>query len=68
MKELGIICRVRIKKYRSYKEVGVIAPNLLNRNFEAETEPKVGDGRDRVQPVWAETLSFADLRPVQRGI
>lgn len=37
MKELGIICRVRIKKYRSYKgEVGVIAPNLLNRNFEAE--------------------------------
>ena len=37
MKELGLVCRVRIKKYRSYKgEVGKLAPNLLNRNFYAE--------------------------------
>ena len=37
MKELGLVCRVRIKKYRSYKgEVGKIAPNLLSRNFYAE--------------------------------
>ena len=37
MKALGLVCRVRIKKYRSYKgEVGKIAPNLLNRNFYAE--------------------------------
>lgn len=37
MKQLGIVCRVRSKKYRSYKgEVGKIAPNLLERNFEAE--------------------------------
>ena len=37
MKELGLVCRVRIKKYRSYKgEVGRIAPNLLDRNFAAE--------------------------------
>lgn len=37
MKEMGLVCRVRIKKYRSYKgEVGKIAPNLLNRNFVAE--------------------------------
>ncbi|BAL00862.1 putative transposase [Oscillibacter valericigenes Sjm18-20] len=37
MKELGLICRVRMKKHRSYKgEVGKIASNLLNRNFEAE--------------------------------
>ena len=37
MKELGLICRVRMKKYRSYKgEMGQIAPNLLERNFEAE--------------------------------
>ena len=37
MKELGLVCRVRIKKYHSYKgEVGKIAPNLLNRNFYAE--------------------------------
>ena len=37
MKELGLVCRVRIKKYRSYKgEIGRIAPNLLNRDFYAE--------------------------------
>ena len=37
MKQLGLICRVRAKKYRSYKgEMGQIAPNLLERNFEAE--------------------------------
>ena len=37
MRELGLVCRVRMKKYRSYKgEIGKIAPNLLNRNFTAE--------------------------------
>ena len=37
MRDLGLVCRVRIKKYRSYKgEVGKIAPNLLNREFYAE--------------------------------
>jgi len=37
MKELDLICQVRMKKYRSYKgEVGKIAPNLLKRDFEAE--------------------------------
>ncbi len=37
MKELGIVCRVRMKKYRSYKgEVGKIAPNHLGRDFHAE--------------------------------
>ena len=34
MKGLGLVCRVRMKKYRSYKgEVGKIAPNLLKRDF-----------------------------------
>jgi putative transposase len=38
MRELGLVCRVRMKKYKSYKgEVGKIAPNLLERNFEAAT-------------------------------
>ncbi len=38
MKELGLKCIVRMKKYRSYKgEVGKTAPNILDRNFEAET-------------------------------
>ena len=37
MKEMGIICRVRMKKYRSYKgEVGKIVSNHLGRNFYAE--------------------------------
>lgn len=36
MKELGIQCFVRAKKYRSYKgTVGKICANLLNRNFKA---------------------------------
>jgi Transposase and inactivated derivatives len=37
MKELNLVCRVRMKKYHSYKgEVGKVAPNLPERNFEAE--------------------------------
>jgi transposase InsO family protein len=37
MKELGLSCKVRMKKYKSYKgEVGKIAPNLLDRNFKAD--------------------------------
>ena len=36
MKELGLICRVRMKKYKSYKgEVGKVVPDLLQRDFEA---------------------------------
>ena len=37
MKELGLVCRVRMKKYCSYNgKVGKIAPNLLNRDFHAD--------------------------------
>lgn len=37
MKELGLKCLVRMKKYKSYKgTVGKIAPNLLNRQFTTE--------------------------------
>lgn len=37
MKELGLVCRVRMKRYKSYKgEVGKIAPNLLERDFAAQ--------------------------------
>ena len=39
MKQLGVQCFVRIKKYKSYKgEVGKICDNLLNRNFKADKE------------------------------
>jgi transposase InsO family protein len=37
MKDLGLVCRVRMKKYRSYKgEKGTTADNELNREFRAE--------------------------------
>jgi len=37
MRHLGLFCRVRMKKYHSYRgEVGNVAPNLLERNFEAD--------------------------------
>ena len=37
MKELGLVCRVGMKKYKSYKgEVGKVAENLLNRDFTAK--------------------------------
>lgn len=38
MREDGIKCQVRLKKYRSYRgQEGKIAPNLLNRDFTAIT-------------------------------
>ncbi|MGI8387830.1 IS3 family transposase [Robertmurraya sp. P23] len=38
MKELGLKSIVRMKKYRSYKgKVGKTAPNILDRNFKAES-------------------------------
>lgn len=37
MKELNLICKVRMKKYKSYKgTIGKIAPNVINRDFKAE--------------------------------
>lgn len=37
MKELGLKCMVRMKKYKLYRgTVGKIAPNLLERNFKAD--------------------------------
>lgn len=40
MKQCGLKCEIRKKKYRSYKgEVGKTAPNVLARDFES-TEPK----------------------------
>lgn len=37
MKQLGLFCRARMKRYNSYRgEVGEIAPNLLERNFDTD--------------------------------
>lgn len=36
MREMGIFCRVRMKKYNSFRgEVGRVVPNLLERDFKA---------------------------------
>ena len=43
MKELGLKCLVRMKKYKSYKRtIGKIAPNRLDRNFIAEAPNENG--------------------------
>lgn len=68
MKELGLVCRVRVKRYHSYKgEVGRIAPNLLNRNFYAEkpNQKWVTDVTD-VMSIWSEALSFSHSGFTQR--
>ena len=37
MRKMGIFCRVRMKKYNSFRgEIGKIAPNLIERNFKAD--------------------------------
>ena len=37
MRKMGIFCRVRMKKYNSFRgEVGRVAPNLLERDFKAD--------------------------------
>lgn len=62
MKELGIQCFVRAKKYKSYKgEIGKICDNLLKREFEAEkpnqkwvtdvTEFRVHDNKLYLSPI-----------------
>ena len=39
MNEMGLKCLVRMKKYRSYRgRIGKIAPNILERDFQA-TKP-----------------------------
>ena len=41
MKELGLKCLVRMKKYKSYKgSIGKIAPNILDRNFATDAQNK----------------------------
>lgn len=37
MRQMGLFCRVRMKRYNSYRgDVGKVAPNLLERDFTAE--------------------------------
>ena len=68
MKVLGLICRVRMKKYRSYKgNVGKIAPNLLNRDFHAgKPNQKWVTDVTEFQLVWRKALSVPDSRSAQQ--
>ncbi|WP_310199223.1 IS3 family transposase [Neobacillus niacini] len=37
MNQMGIKCQVRMKKYKSYRgNIGKVAPNVLNRDFQAD--------------------------------
>lgn len=62
MKQCGLKCEIRRKRYRSYKgEVGKVAPNILNRNFKSDaplkklatdvTEFSVGDEKVYLSPI-----------------
>jgi transposase InsO family protein len=62
MKELNLVCKVRRKKYKSFKgEVGKIAPNILQRQFNAVkpfeklvtdvTEFKLNDTKIYLSPI-----------------
>lgn len=63
MRELGLFCRVRMKKYSSYRgEVGEAAPNILNRDFKAE--PKVGHRHNRIPIVRRKAVFVSDYRPL----
>ena len=43
MKEENLTCKVRLKKYRSYRGTeGRIAPNIIKRNFTATSQIKNG--------------------------
>ena len=43
MKQIGLYCHVKMRKYKSYKgEVGRIAPNLLDRDFKLTNRMRNG--------------------------
>ena len=68
MKELGLVCRVRMKKYRSYK--GRSRQNrtkLTESGFPCrKAESEVGHRCDRVQTVRRKALSVPDSRSAQQ--
>ena len=62
MKEQGLKCLIRKKRYRSYKgTIGKIAPNILNRDFKADrpyqklvtdvSQIAIGDKKSFLSPV-----------------
>ena len=62
MNEMGLYCKVRRKKYKSYKgDVGKVAPNVIKRDFNAEapnckwatdvTEFSIASGKVYLAPI-----------------
>jgi transposase InsO family protein len=68
MKELKLCCKVRLKKYKSYKgEVGRIAQNILNRNFKA-TKPHEKMVTDITEfSLFNEKIYFTSLMDLYNG-
>lgn len=62
MKREGLTCKLREKKYRSYRgQLGKIAPNLLKRNFKAE-KPNMKWTTDITQfKLFGKTLFFSPI-------
>lgn len=68
MREEGLACRIRRRRYNSYRgEEGKVAKNVLNRDFAAEepmrklvtdvTEFKVAGRRRTCRPSWTSTAT-----------
>ena len=71
MKQAGLTCKVRIKKYKSYKgEQGKTAPNILQRNFKADKPNKkwstdiMVNRYNRICVVWQKAVPVANYRPI----
>lgn len=58
MNEMGLKCKIRKARYRSYKgEVGRIKPNIIDRDFIA-TEPNLSHRCDTDKRRLGQTVSF----------
>ncbi|UPM55907.1 IS3 family transposase [Gottfriedia acidiceleris] len=68
MKVLGIKSLVKVKKYRSYKgKVGKIAPNILNRNFQASKPNKKWVTDITEFKIFGEKLYFSPMLDLYNG-
>ena len=78
MKESNLYCFVRIKKYNSYRgNVGKVAPNLLNREFQAAkpnekwvtdiTEFHLYGQKIYLSPIWG-SVHISSKSPVEGSV
>lgn len=68
MKEEHLTCRVRMKKYRSYRgEVGKIAPNIIEQDFHADKPYQKLATDITVFSLFGEKLYFSPLLDMYNG-